>query len=252
MERVTNLLVSNYYMDNNDKLQAGQLLSFGVRYALHRGIGLGSSFVILGILLSTANFSPLQAFFSTFTIYAMPAQIVLVDQFLIGSSLFSVWVAVMLANIRFIPMAMVLSPHIGQHAPAWQLNVAAFFVAITGWVSYMGVYKRIDPVDRMRFFLTFSVALWCLSCACTMIGYYIANRVTPEWLALLTYINPIYLMALMLVNDTEKPVLLSIIGGGVLGIIFTLVMPTWGVIFAGIAVGTGVYFYTSKDAPHEY
>ncbi len=209
-------------------------ISLGLRTP---GIGLGVSFVTLGVLMAAANLSSWQALFSTILIYAMPAQLVLVEQWQLSHSVLTVWLAVFFANLRLLPMAIVLRPELSAQKP-WHYTLAGHFVAITSWLSFLGAAPDVPRAQRLYFYFSLSVTLWIISCICTVVGYHIAIHVNSEWLALLVLLNPVYLMAMMLRSLRTKADFFVVVVGSGGGVVLSMWFPVWGVLITGIVVGS--------------
>ena len=82
---------------------------------------LGASYVGFGSLVHGAGLDVWLGLFSTFTGWALPGQIVVVELYSLGGSLLVVAAAVAMTNARLLPMTVSLMPYLRlRGTPAWR------------------------------------------------------------------------------------------------------------------------------------
>src|SRR3546814_7959430 len=119
--------------------------------------------------------------FSTTTGWALPGQVALVELYAVGASLTAIVIAVGLTNVRLLPMALSLMPHLRTPGTSrWPYYVAAHLIAITGWVHAMRRCPNLPEEERLPFLFGFSGALWAICLAATAAGYHRSEEHTSD------------------------------------------------------------------------
>src|SRR3546814_1805395 len=130
---------------------AGLKDSFGVPM-----IVLGASYVGFGSLVHGAGLDVWLGLFSTFTGWALPGQIVVIELYSLGGSLLVVAAAVAMTNARLLPMTVGLLPYLRHRGPpTWRYYLFANHVAVTAWTASMRVCPRVRTDQRLPSFPAF-------------------------------------------------------------------------------------------------
>ncbi len=205
-------------------------------------IVLGASYVGFGSLVRESGFGLGFGLFSTFSAWALPGQVALVELYSVGSSLFIITIAVLLTNARLMPMVMTLAPMFRDPAtPRWKVYMAAHCIAVTAWVAAMKRCPTLPVEQRLPYFAGFAVLLWATSMGGTAAGFFLAGQV-PEPVSLgLVFLNPIYFMLVLATGPQQRTKLAAVILGLVLGPALHLVTPDWGLLITGVVAGTAGY-----------
>lgn len=187
------------------------------------------------------------AVFSTATIFALPGQVVLLNEQAQGATVLASALAVMLTATRLLPMSVVLAPYLrGSRLPAWVLVVAIHFCAVTLWVTGMRRLPEIAPAERLPYYLGSAIPLYVLALATTTLGYLIAGEVSPLIAAALFFLTPIYFVLSMIQSAarslTDK---LAIVLGLLLGPLFAIWTPGFDLLLAGV-IGGGAAFAVGR------
>jgi predicted branched-subunit amino acid permease len=203
---------------------------------------LGASYVGFGALIRQSGLTLPQGLSSTVIGWALPGQIALVEVYATGGTLLAATLAVALANARLLPMVLTLMPLLRAADGAGRLKprhfIAAHFIAITGWAITMQRAPAMPPAQRLPFFAGFTVALWVATMFCTALGFMLVGMI-PSYVTLgLVFINPLYFMLIFLADFKHRNRALALAFGAVLGPIFYLVDPDWGLLATGIIAGT--------------
>jgi predicted branched-subunit amino acid permease len=207
------------------------------------GVILLSAIMGFGALARDTGVSLGAAVFSTAAIFALPGQVVLLNEQAAGATLLATAFAVMLTATRLLPMSVVLAPYLrGSLLPRWVLIPAIHFCAVTLWVTGMRRLPEIAPADRLPYYLGSAIPLYVLALATTAIGYLIAGEVSPLIAAALFFLTPIYFVLSMIQSAarslTDK---LAIVLGLLFGPLFAIWTPGFDLLLAGIIGGGAAY-----------
>ncbi len=146
-----------------------------------------------GALARDVGFSVGQAAFQMVMLFALPAQVLLVDQIARGGDLFTAAFAVWLAGVRLLPMTITLTPFLGvERRRLVMLLLAVHPIAVTVWLEGMRRLPKLDERQRFPHFIGLGWALIVATTAGTVAGYYVAGQV-PFWVtAALLFLTPMY------------------------------------------------------------
>lgn len=173
------------------------------------------------------------------TFFALPAQVVLVDQIARGAALSGAAFAVALTAIRLLPMTVSLIPLIrkGDRLP-WYGVLAAHFVAISVWVEG---YVRLPllPVEkRLTYFVGMGLGMLAATLTGTTCGYFLASSVPPTIAAALLFMSPSFFL-LSQVGTARAPADWVAVGlGCILGPVLYQLVPGLDLLLAGLIGGT--------------
>lgn len=211
----------------------------GLREALGiPGMVMGASFIGFGSMVHESGFGLWLGIASTFSGWALPGQIAMVELYGVGASLLVITVAVLLTNVRLLPLTVTLLPQLGLAGqPRWRVYALSHLIAVTSWAAAMGRCPAMAPENRLPYFLGFAGTLWVLSMMCTAAGYGLAGIVPPPVSVALVFLNPVYFM-LILAGERSRFRLVAIAVGALLGPLVHLVTPDWSLLIAGLGAGT--------------
>ena len=200
----------------------------GARESLGAPIAvIAANYVGLGAFSSATDASVWLVVVSTLSIWALPAQLVMVDMWMVGAPVIAVLLAVMLTNLRFLPMTITIVPTFRDPVhPRWRYFVAAHFIAMTSWVVCMS------------YFVGFSATCIAAGMVCGAAGYYLAGSIPPAVQLGLVYLTPVNFFVLLVGEVRERMGALALACGGAAGPLFYLLTPQWGVVLAGVVGGT--------------
>ncbi len=205
-------------------------------------IVLVSTFVGFGVLARETGFSLSHAIFATATVFALPGQVVLVDQVARGASLAACFFAVMLTAVRLFPLTVSLVPHLkDRQSPRWLLFLISHFVAITVWVEAMRRLPALPKELRQPYFLGFGISLCSTTLVGTVLGYSLAGQVPMMFAAVLLFLTPIYFFLSLLLIALSRADYAAILLGVVLGPLFFFVAPGLDLLLTGLVGGTIAY-----------
>jgi predicted branched-subunit amino acid permease len=127
---------------------------------------------------------------TSFFMFALPGQVVLIEMIVLGSSGVAIAFAVTLTATRFFTMCLTLFPQFPekQRSPFYYLLV--HFMAMTSWAIAMKDFPKMEADKRLSYFTGFALVCWGVSTPATALGYLIAGQV-PTYLSLgMVFINP--------------------------------------------------------------
>ncbi|MEL6373060.1 MAG: AzlC family ABC transporter permease [Pseudomonadota bacterium] len=200
-----------------------------------------------GAFAQNGGFDLAQTLFIAITVFALPGQIVLVDQYAQGASLAALALSVTLTAIRLLPMSVVLTPYLcGPKGPTWRTFAAMHFLAITSWVEGMRWLPRLAPPMRMPYFAGVISAIATSVLSATIIGFLLADTVPTPVAAALLFVTPIYFL-LALLQPALKADLVAIGVGGVIGPLAFMVVPGFELLLAGLIGGTIAFGVHSRS-----
>lgn len=200
---------------------------------------LGASYVGFGSLVHGAGLDVWLGLFSTFTGWALPGQIVLVELYSLGGSLLVVAAAVAMTNARLLPMTVALMPYLRHRGtPAWHYYLVSHYVAVTAWAAGMRVCPNLPADQRLPYFAGFGTTLWALCLATTALGFHLTGLL-PGFVTLgLVFLNPIYFMLVFVADARHRGRVLALAVGAVMGPPLHLVSADWGLLATGVLAGS--------------
>ncbi len=201
------------------------------------------SFIGFGVLCHGARFGLLPALYTTVFVFALPAQVILVDQVARHVPLWTTALAVAFTGVRFLPMTVALMPHLraGRRAAAIDY-FAAHFVAVTVWIESMRRIPFLPSAIRLPYYFGIALILVGVSFAGTFTGYLLADELPRVVAAGLIFLTPIYFF-LGLTSNARKladygPVILGLFSAPV----FAKLFPGFDLVLTGLVAGTVSFF----------
>ncbi len=200
---------------------------------------LTASYLGFGSLVHATGLGLLPGLATTLGVWALPGQVALVELYGAGGSLLVIATTVALTNARFLPMTVVLMAHLRtRHWPGWLYYPVAQLVAVTSWVFAMQRCPGLEEERRLPYFFGLTVVLWAGCFTGTAGGFALAGGL-PHVVSLgLVFLNPLYFMLLFTADLRERARLYALTAGAVLGPLFHLATPDWGLPLTGVVAGT--------------
>ena len=203
---------------------------------------LSLSFVGFGALTKATGLSLLDTVLMSVFIFALPGQVVLVDEMARGASVLAAGIAVTATAVRLMPMTVALLPVVRERGgPKWLEFLVAYFVAITMWVEAL---RRTPHVPRhLRTAYVFGIAAVLISTSTLggVTGFLLAANVPKVFAAALLFLTPIYFLLSMLASSRVMGDVLPIVMGMMLGPLLHLVAPQWDLLLTGLIGGTASF-----------
>ena len=197
------------------------------------------TYVGFGALTSESGLSWLDTILMSIFVFALPGQVVLVDQMARGASILTATLAVTATAVRLLPMTVALLPMIrDRRVPKWMEVAVAYFVAVTMWVEAM---RRAPGVPRhLRAAYVLGITAWLVAFTTVggLIGFFLAARVPPVIAAALLFMTPIYFVLSMLGSTRSTAGAMPVLLGLVLGPLFHVLVPELDLVLTGLIGGS--------------
>jgi predicted branched-subunit amino acid permease len=203
---------------------------------------LAAGYVGFGALAAGNGLPATGAILSTVLLWAMPAQLILVEMQAADAALVAVLLSVTLSSARFLPMTVSLMPMLyHERHRGWHYYLAAHLLSITGWTMAMVRFPVMPVAARLPWLFGFTLVCITGATAATAIGYLVADALTPLAKLGLVFLAPVYYLLVMLAGMRDRLAALAIAGGALCGPLAWIASPDWSVLSAGIAGGTLAY-----------
>ena len=200
------------------------------------------TFIGFGALTRDFGLGLPEAVFTTVTIFALPGQVVLVDQIAQGATLLSAGFAVALTAVRLLPLTASLMPHLKLSGrPLLVQAAAAHFVAITVWLESLKRLPKLPERLRLTYYLGFGTALFSVCITGTAVGHAVAAEV-PAWLtAGLLFLTPTYFFLSLVAAAQTRGDFAALGLGAVAGPVLFVLLPGFDLALTGLICGTLAY-----------
>ena len=177
---------------------------------------------------------------TSFFMFALPGQVVLVEMLVLSASGVTIAIAVTLTATRFFTMCLTLFPQFPEKQRSSFYYLVVHFVAMTAWAVSMRDFPKMKPEDRLSYFTGFAFVCWAVSTPATVLGYMVAGQV-PSYINLgLVFINPLFFL-LTFTEVKPRGNRIAILLGAPLGLLSYLWFPDYSLLIAGLFGGTIAY-----------
>ncbi len=222
----------------------GLSLVVSVPSALLFAAGLG-----FGALARDGGFSIAHTAFITAGMFALPNQVVLVDQLARNETLLAAAFAVALAALRLLPMTVTIVPLLkGDRSRPVLEAVAVHFIAVTPWVESQRRLPLVAPELRLATHLGLGLAFATAMMSGTMAGHALAGSVPATVSATLLFLTPIYFLLSLLATARVRMDLLAIGIGCALAPVFYILTPGFDLLATGLIGGTLAFLLRGRGA----
>lgn len=196
------------------------------------GIGFGALAHDLGFTLG-------HMLFISATIFALPAQVLVIDELARGAGVAGAALAVGLTAVRLLPMTVSIMPLIRDASrPRWLHIYAVHFLAITAWLEGYRLLPGLPARVRLPFFAGQGTGFMLLMSLGGTAGYVLSAGLPPVLTAALLLMTPIYFTCSLLVAARARTDYAAILAGGILGPIAYAAVPGFDLMIAGFGGGT--------------
>jgi predicted branched-subunit amino acid permease len=182
---------------------------------------------------------------TSFLMFALPGQIVMLEMILLGASSVTIALATSLTATRFVTMTATLFPMLHERDRNKVLYAKVHVLAMTAWAVSLKEFQTIEPKHRLSYFIGLGLLCWFISIPGTILGYLLAGVVPPYNTLGLVFINPLFFL---LTFAEVKPWINRIaIGlGFILGPFFFLLDRDTSLLTTGLVGGTIAYVFDRK------
>ncbi len=184
-------------------------------------------------------------------VWGLPGQVAMTELYAIGAPLIAVIAASSMANLRFMPMAVVMMPLFNgdERARRWRFALAQM-MSINIWTLTMHRAPKVALMDRLPLYLGFCSVVLSGGAIGTVLGYVLAG-VMPLYVAVgLVFINPAYFV-FVFSSVRQRNCVFAVVLGAVMGPVLHLISPDWGVVITGVLAGTAAFYldrYTGSSS----
>jgi predicted branched-subunit amino acid permease len=188
---------------------------------------------------------------ATAVIWALPAQLILIEMHTLGAAFIATVLTVTLSSARFLPMTLMLMPLMRhERHRGWHYYLAAQLLALTGWTMAVARFPSIPQAERLAWFYGFTLVCVGASAAATAAGYLLAGELSPLARAGLVFMAPMYYLLILLGGVRGLAAGLGLACGALAGPVAYLATPEWSVLASGFAGGTLAYLILRRVKPN--
>lgn len=225
------------------------------RTAFMRGVGDGLSMPFFMILASMMGFGSLArdsgltfgvSVVSTATVWGLPGQVAYAELFAVGAPVLAIMIASSMANLRFLPMSLSMLPLFRDDKRAWRLRyLLVALMSINIWALTLRHAPAMPRDQRLPYYMGLSIICLTGGLIGTSLGYYLAVSFPFYVIVSLVYLNPVYFVFLF-AGVQHRNCILALCIGALLGPLFHLISPDWGLPFCGIIAGSAAYWIDKR------
>lgn len=180
--------------------------------------------------------------FVTASMFAMPNQVMLLDQLSRGETLLVAAIAVALTAMRLLPMTVTLAPLLDRPRRRLAIDLGlAHFVAISTWLEGNRHLPSKAPSERVPFFLGIGLVVANVMIIATVIGYGMASRVPPLITLALLFTTPVYFFLSLLATARTRLDAWAIMAGTGLIPVMHVIAPGYDLLATGLVGGTAAF-----------
>ncbi len=207
------------------------------------GLILAFSAAGFGALARDAGMSLGNSVFMMGVFFALPAQVVMMDQIARGGSVFGGALVVMLTGVRLLPMVVAIMPLLKDgERTTWRQVLAVHAVAVTAWIEGMRRLPSLPEDQRLSHFLGIGVGLVGTTLIGTATGFLLAGSVPKIVAAVLLFLTPIYFFLSLLATSGAPSDRIAVLTGAALGPVLYVLVPGLDLLLTGLIAGTIGHF----------
>lgn len=211
-------------------------------YTSTQALVLLGTYVGFGGLLRDIGFPLGAGLLSTFIVWALPAQVLLIGGYAAGTAAPVIALAVGLSSVRFLPLVVSMLPYLrGRHAGLGTQLFAAHYVAVSAWVEAMRHLPGLPAPARLPFFFGVGNAYVSIALISTLVGYTLAGTL-PHALAVgLLFLTPVSFLLQLTRNARDIVDRLALVFGLVLAPLFAEIGGRLDMLWTGLVAGGAAY-----------
>jgi predicted branched-subunit amino acid permease len=197
-----------------------------------------------GALARDTGFTLGHTAFLALTMFALPNQVVLIDQLARGASVAAAALAVTLAAVRLFPMVATTMPHVRgtKRRPVLEM-IAAHFVAITTWIEGARRLPAIPQDLRLPHHLGIGVAVCGMMVAGSVTGYLLSVGMPAAVSAALVFTTPLYFILSLVATARARLEVSAVVLGCAVAPLFYLLVPGLDLLVTGLVGGTAAFLW---------
>ncbi len=219
-------------------LRAGMSVPAAVLFATALGFG---------ALARDAGFSIAQTVFISGTVFAMPNQVMLVDQLSRNETIAITALAVALTAMRLLPMTVTLVPLLDRPRRHLGIDlVLSHFVTISTWLEGNRHLPSLAPAARAPFFAGLGAMILLALMLGTALGYVGAAFVPAPVTTALLFATPVYFFLSLLATSRTRFDFVAVGAGAALIPVTHWIHPSFDLLGAGIVGGTFAFILSRR------
>ena len=206
---------------------------------------LGITMAGFSTIARESGFDFWMALVTSLGVWGMPGQVAFASLYSAGASLFIIFVAVSLANMRMLLMVVSAADmmHLKSHnLPLWKRIFWMQFLAITAWANLGLAQQKYPSHLLLPYYQGFALTIFVFGILGTIFGFFLSDLLPPDILRVVIFITPIYIL-LLIINARQKANKLAVLIGGVLSPVFFPFAGEWAILIAGILGGSFASLY---------
>ena len=207
---------------------------------------LGITMAGFSTIARESGFDFWMALVTSLGVWGMPGQVAFASLYSAGASLFMIFVAVSLANMRMLLMVISAADmmHLKSHdLPVWKRIFWMQFLAITAWANLGLAQQKYPPHLLLPYYQGFALTIFTFGILGTVFGFFLSDLFPADILRVVIFITPIYIL-LLIINARQKANRLAVLIGGVLSPIFFPFAGEWAILLAGVIGGSLASLYS--------
>jgi len=229
--------MNNPEPDNPNTTKEAFVIGMGEAFGLP-ALVLFASMIGFGSMALESGFSIGVAIGSTIGIWGLPGQVAMAESFALGAPVIAIVLSVSMANMRFLPMALPMVPLLRGNKTGWKWRyLIIHFMSINPWAAVLRRGPEMKPELITPYFLGFSIVCISSGALGTATGFIVAGSLPFYITVALIFLNPVY-FAYLFSGVRQRNCILALIAGAILGPLFYLVSPEWGLPACGLAAGS--------------
>jgi predicted branched-subunit amino acid permease len=209
------------------------------------GMVLFSTSLGFGALARDLGFTFGHAVFLTGTLYALPAQVLMIDQIARDAALTGIALAISLTAVRLLPMTVALMPYIREEQPTlrgWIARIlVSHFFAISVWLEGMRRLPLLPQHLRLAHIAGIGFGMLTATMMGTATGYVVSASLPPAVAAGLLFMTPLYFLLSLAGGASTRMDWSAIAIGCVLGPSLYVLLPGPDLMLTGLIGGTLAY-----------
>lgn len=193
-------------------------------------------------LARDAGITWIEASFMAFTVWALPAMLILLGAVTAGISIPATAFAVSLSSLRLMPMVVALMPEIrGPKTRTGTLVFLSHFVAVTGWVFAMERFRNVPRDRRTSFFAGFAITLTTANTLVVALVFNLMGEFPPLATGALAFLTPVYFLTSLFGSARESSGRLALLTGMLCLPPAHWLVPEFDLVVAGLGGGLVAY-----------
>src|SRR3546814_9726827 len=144
-----------------------------------------------------------------------------------------IFLAVALANARFLPMTIATLPILRPDGRIRPRNFFyAYLMSITSWIQLMLAEDQLRRADIGSYYMAFALAAIATAVLGTGLGLIASGNLPQQITLAMLFLPPLYIL-LMVMAARRRTALLAVAAGVLAVPPLELVLPDWGVVIGG-------------------